>query len=79
MIRSYAVALTFLETRFIIGVAGLDQAFDWAVAETIVWACTAMSLLVGDLANQLYELRTHRPQSARGQAPQTIAAGTAGP
>ena len=38
MIRSYAVALTFLETRFIIGVAGLDQPFDWATVETVVWA-----------------------------------------
>jgi hypothetical protein len=60
MIRSYAVALTFLATRFILGITGLDQPFDWAIVETVVWACTAMSLLVGDLANQMYELRTAR-------------------
>ena len=79
MIRSYAVALTFLETRFIIGVAGLDQPFDWAIAETVVWACTAMALLVGDLANQVYELRTAKPQPARARAAApTVAAGTLG-
>jgi hypothetical protein len=61
MIRSYAVALTFLETRFIIGIFGLDQPFDWANVETVVWACTAVSLLVGELANQVYELRTPGP------------------
>ena len=31
MIRSYAVALTFLEIRVILGVFGLDQPFDWHV------------------------------------------------
>ena len=74
MIRSYAVALTFLETRFIIGVAGLGQPFDWAVVETVVWTCTAMSLLVGDLANQLYELGTVKPRAAPAPAGPTIAA-----
>lgn len=78
-IRSYAVALTFLETRFIIGITGLDQPFDWANVETVVWACTAMSLLVGELANQVYELQTARPLSARARVAKTVAAGTAGP
>ncbi len=57
MVRSYAVAITFLEVRVIFGVTGLDQAFDWHVLETIVWMCTSLSLLVGDIANQLYERR----------------------
>jgi uncharacterized membrane protein len=55
MIRSYAVALTFLEIRLILGVFGLDQPMDWHVLETVVWSCTASSVLVGDIANQLYE------------------------
>jgi hypothetical protein len=76
MIRSYAVALTFLETRFIIGVFGLDQPFEWSTVETVVWACMAMSLLVGDLANQIYERRTAKPRSAQARATQTVAAGT---
>src|SRR5262249_13626686 len=78
MIRSYAVALTFLEVRFIVGVFGLDRPFDWAVVEVVVWSCTAMSLLVGDLANQLYELGTARPRLARARAAETIALGSAG-
>jgi hypothetical protein len=55
MIRSYAVALTFLEIRVILGVFGLDQPLDWHILETVVWGCVASSLLIGDIANQLYE------------------------
>jgi hypothetical protein len=60
MIRSYAVALTFLEKRVILGVLGLDQPFDWHVTETVVWCCVALSVLIGDIANQLYEGRLAR-------------------
>ena len=31
------------------GGAGGRTPFDWATVETVMWACTAMSLLVGDL------------------------------
>jgi len=55
MIRSYAVALTFLEIRVILGVFGLDQPLDWHILETVVWSCVACSVLVGDIANQIYE------------------------
>ena len=79
MIRGYAVTLTFLETRFIIGIFGLDQPFDWANVETVVWACTAVSLLVGELANQVYELRTARPMPAPEQVAKIVAARTARP
>jgi len=41
MIRSYAVALTFLEIRLILGVFGLDQPLDWHILETVVWSCVA--------------------------------------
>src|SRR5882672_7278394 len=39
MTRSYAVALVFFEVRFILGVSGLDQPFDWPIVETVVWVC----------------------------------------
>jgi len=55
MIRSYAAALTFLEIRVILGVFGLDDPFDWHTIETVVWSCTASALLVGDIANEIYE------------------------
>ena len=58
MIRSYAVALTFFEIRVILGVFGLDhQPMDWHTLETVVWSCVASSVLVGDIANQIYEAR----------------------
>jgi hypothetical protein len=56
MTRSYAVALTFFVIRFILGVTGLDRPPDPAIAEIVVWACVALAVLVGDLANQWYEL-----------------------
>jgi hypothetical protein len=64
MIRSYAVALTFLEIRFILGVTGLDNPFDWHTLETVVWSCTASSLLVGDIANQIYDSHLARRRVA---------------
>ncbi len=64
MIRSYAVALTFLEIRVILGVTGLDNPFDWHTLETVVWACTASSVLIGDIANQLYEAHLTRRRAA---------------
>jgi len=64
MIRSYAVALTFLEIRVIVGVFGLDQPLDWHILETVVWVCTASSVLIGDIANQLYEGHLARRRAA---------------
>ncbi|HKF73705.1 MAG TPA: DUF2306 domain-containing protein [Stellaceae bacterium] len=66
MIRSYAVALTFLEIRVILGVFGLDQPLDWHILETVVWSCVASSVLVGDIANQLYEAHLARKRAAGG-------------
>lgn len=62
MTRSYAAALTFFEIRLILGVMGWDD--DPVLAETVVWSCTAMALLIGDIANQLYELSLMRPRRA---------------
>ncbi len=65
MIRSYAVALTFFEIRAILGVFGLDQPLDWHTLETVVWSCVASSVLIGDIANQLYEAHLRRRTAAR--------------
>ncbi len=65
MTRSYAVVIAFFEIRFILGVTGLDQPPDGKIAETVVWVCVALSPLVGDVANQVYELQSvRRPMSA---------------
>jgi hypothetical protein len=73
MIRSYAVALTFLEIRFILGITGLDQPFDWATLEVVVWTCVALSILVGDVANQWYDLAMARPRPAVASRPNVVA------
>lgn len=73
MIRSYAVALTFLEIRVIFGVTGLDQPFNWATLETIVWLCVGTSLLIADIANQIYDLKIARPRLARAPEPEQAA------
>lgn len=65
MTRSYAVALTFFEGRLILGLTGLDQPPDPAMAEIVVWACVAMAVLVGDLANQWTEMQGRRRPAAR--------------
>ena len=73
MTRSYAVSLTFLEIRFILGLTGLDQPFNWAILEVVVWTCVALSILIGDLANQWYELASARPRLAKAQRAETVA------
>jgi uncharacterized membrane protein len=56
MTRSYAVALVFFESRFILGVTGWE-ALGEGVAETVVWTCLAFAILFGDLVNQWQESR----------------------
>jgi hypothetical protein len=72
--RSYAVALVFFQVRLIMGVIGWDQPLDWAVLETVVWTCVAFSVLIGDIANQLYELRSMRSRPARVPIVRAVAA-----
>jgi hypothetical protein len=77
MIRSYAVALTFVEVRVIFGVFGLDQPFDWHVLETVVWSCVASSVLIGDIANQVYEGHLARRRAAGRTGGRVLAGGGA--
>jgi len=60
MVRSFAVALVFLEVRVIGGLTGLEN-LDVHANETIVWACLAFSILSADLVLQSQELRRSRP------------------
>jgi hypothetical protein len=80
MTRSYAVALTFFEVRFILGVTGWNEPFNWQHIEIVVWMCTACSVLIGDIANQIYELSSARtrPSVARAKAGVVAARAPAG-
>jgi uncharacterized membrane protein len=72
MTRSYAVALTFFAIRVILGVTGWEH--DPVMVETVVWSCTASAVLIGDLANQVYELQPMRPRRARAPIEQAVPA-----
>src|SRR5258706_8142357 len=63
MTRSYAAALTFFEIRLILGVMGWDN--DPVIVETVVCSCTASAILLGDIANPMYELRAMPPPRPR--------------
>jgi len=74
MTRGYAVALTFFEVRLILGVTGWDTPPDPVITEAVVWTVLAFTVLVGDLANQWYELRWGRQHPARSATPQGMSA-----
>jgi uncharacterized membrane protein len=61
MTRSFAVALVFLEVRVILGVTGWER-LGPAAAETVVWACNVLAILLADLVLQWQEFRRLRPQ-----------------
>jgi len=72
MTRSFAVALVFLEGRVILGVTGWEN-LGVAAVETVVWACIAMSVFLGDAVLQVQELLRARPAAkaavARAEVP----------
>jgi uncharacterized membrane protein len=68
MIRSYAVALVFLEVRFIMGVTGWEQ-LGVEIVQAIIWSCLALSLLLADLINQWPELRAAFAAPAKASVP----------
>jgi len=76
MTRSYACALIFFEARLILGVTGWDQPPSFATTETVVWVCVAFAVLIGDIANQIYELEGRR-RIANVPTPQAVAANAA--
>jgi uncharacterized membrane protein len=59
MIRSYAVAIVFLEVRVIGGLGGWENSL--AATEKIVWICVAASLLLADVVIHWPDLRRSKP------------------
>jgi len=68
MTRSYAVALVFFEGRFILGVTGWED-LDVSISEAVIWSCLAFSILLADVANQWYEIRSALSAPVRSQVP----------
>lgn len=48
-VRSYAIALVFIAGRFVLGITGWE-ALGVEIAQAIIWACLAFSVLLGDVA-----------------------------
>jgi uncharacterized membrane protein len=67
MMRSYAVALVFLEVRFILGVTGWEQ-LGVEIVQAVIWSCLAMSILLADLASHWLEIRAALAVPVRSQA-----------
>jgi hypothetical protein len=42
--------------------------------EIVFWPCTASAILIGDIANQFYEVRLMRPRTAKPGAAFAVAA-----
>jgi len=56
VMRSYAVALVFIEGRFVLGVTGWEL-MGVEIAQAIIWACLALSIPLADVANNWVEMR----------------------
>jgi hypothetical protein len=68
VVRSYAIALVFIEGRFIMGVTGWEL-LGVEIVQAIIWSCLAMSVLVGDIANHWTEIGSAVSVRAASRAP----------
>jgi hypothetical protein len=68
IVRSYAIALVFIESRFILGTTGWEQ-LGVEIVQAIIWSCLAMSILVADLANHRMEIRAALSAPVKSGAP----------
>ncbi len=57
VVRSYAVALVFIQGRFILGVTGWEH-LGVEIVQAVIWSCLAMSILLGDITNHWTEIRS---------------------
>ncbi|HVG17695.1 MAG TPA: DUF2306 domain-containing protein [Blastocatellia bacterium] len=68
IVRSYAIALVFIEGRFIMGITGWEE-LGVEIVQAIIWSCLAMSVLLGDLANHWTEIVSALSAPARSSVP----------
>ena len=54
--RSYAIALVFIGGRFVLGVTGWE-ALGIEIAQAIIWACLALSVVLADVSIHWREIR----------------------
>jgi len=68
IVRSYAVALVFIEGRFIMGITGWEL-LGVEIVQAIIWSCLAMSILLADVANHWIEIRSVVSAPLKSAAP----------
>lgn len=68
MVRSYAVALVFLEARLVLGITGWER-LGVEMVQAVIWSCLALSLLLADLANHWLEIRAALAMPAKPPVP----------
>jgi uncharacterized membrane protein len=78
MVRSFAMALVFVEARFILGITGWER-LGVEVVQAVIWSCIAMALLLADLANHWSEIRALLRPSVRAAVGQEALTGVAEP
>lgn len=66
--RSYAIALVFIAGRFVLGVTGWET-LGIEIAQAIIWACLALSVVLADVAIHWKELLSALTVPARSRAP----------
>lgn len=76
MVRSFAMALVFVEARFILGVTGWDR-LGVEIVQAVIWSCIAMALLFADLANHWTEIRAMLPSPVKSAVEHKAFAGVA--
>ncbi len=70
--RSYAIALVFIAARFVLGITGWE-ALGVEIAQAIIWACLALSVVLADVAIHWKEIRAALTVPVKsGVAPVTI-------
>lgn len=55
--RSYAISLVFIAGRFVLGVTGWE-ALGVEIAQAIIWACLALSVVLADVAIHWKDIRS---------------------
>jgi Predicted membrane protein (DUF2306) len=78
MIRSYAMALVFVEARFILGITGWGQ-LGVEMVQAVIWSCLALALLLADVANHWTELRAVVRTPVQATGPREALTGIAEP
>jgi hypothetical protein len=56
-IRSYSIALVFINARFVMGVTGWET-LGVEIVQAIIWSCLALSLVYADIAIHWKEIRS---------------------